>query len=103
VNLNGATVKGVVYIFTSTAADATNMNPAGVASVCYWLDNVSMTGAARWCEGGAPWDFTGSASATTANPWSSATIPNGTHTITQKVAPAVGVAEVDTASFTVAN
>jgi hypothetical protein len=103
VNLNGATVKGVVYIFTSTAADATNMNPAGVASVCYWLDSVTMSGAARWCEGGSPWDFAGSASPTTANPWNSATIPNGTHTITQRVVPIVGTPEVDNASFTVAN
>jgi hypothetical protein len=103
INLNGATVKGVVYIFTSTAADAANMNPAGVASVCYWLDSVTMAGAARWCEGGAPWDFAGSASPTTANPWNSATIPNGTHTITQRVVPIVGTPEVDNASFTVAN
>lgn len=103
VNLNGATVKGVVYIFTATAADATNMNPAGVAGVCYWLDNVTMTGAAKWCEGGAPWDFVGSASPTAGNPWNSATVPNGVHSITQRVAPLVGLPEVDTASFTVAN
>lgn len=102
-NLNGATVKGTVYIFTSPAADPANVNPGGVANVCYWLDNPAMTGAARSCEGGAPWDFAGSATATTGNPWNSTTIPNGVHTITQRVARTVGLPEVDTASFTVAN
>lgn len=107
VNLSGATVKGVVYVFTATVADATNMNPAGVTSVCYWLDPprdtagvVNLSGPPRTCEGGAPWDFAGSATATTANPWNSATVANGLHTIVQKVAPS---GEINTAPFTVAN
>lgn len=101
VNLNGAMVKGIVYIFTASAADPTNINPPGtITQVCYWLDNPTMSGPARLCEGGAPWDFAGSASPTTSNPWNTATIPNGVHRITQQLAPS---GESDTAQFTVAN
>lgn len=110
VTLNGATVKGIVYIFTSSLADPTNTTPAGVSSVCYWLDPprdtagvVNLSGAPRWCEGGAPWDFAGSATATTANPWNSATVPNGQHTVAQSVRTVAGTSEVDTAVVTVAN
>lgn len=101
VNLNGAVVKGIVYIFTAAAADPANINPPGtITQVCYWLDNPTMSGPARLCEGGSPWDFAGSASPTTANPWNSATVPNGVHKITQQIAPG---GEADTAQFTVAN
>lgn len=100
--LNGATVKGAVYIFTSSPSALNNTNPAGVASVCYWLD-APVTDPPKTCEGAAPWDFTGSATATTANPWNSATVANGVHTIIQKVLPVVGSPEIDTAQFTVVN
>lgn len=100
VNLNGSTVKGIVFIFTSSAAALNNSNPAGVASVCYWLD-VSTTAAATWCEGGAAWDFMGGAAL--ANGWASTSVPNGAHALTQRVVPIVGTPEIDTASFTVAN
>lgn len=104
ISLSGATIKGTVYVFTSTLADPTDMNPVGVAAVCYWLDDPLMSGVPKLCEGGSPWDFAGSASPTTANPWNSATVPNGTHKITQRVARTSGLPpEIDTVSFTVTN
>lgn len=106
VNLSGLTVKGTVYIFTSALANLNDPNPSGIASVCYWLD-VPVTSIAtsppKTCEGATPWDFMGSATDTTANPWNSATVANGQHTIIQRVIPIVGVPEVDSVSFTVAN
>jgi hypothetical protein len=101
-NLMGAIVVGSVYIYSATANAIQNDLPTGVASVCYWLDNVAMTGAATHCEAVAPWDFQGGTVAA-ALPWNSASIPNGTHTLTQKMTLLAGGTEVDTASFTVAN
>jgi hypothetical protein len=45
--LEGATLSGNVYVFTSSAANLQNYDPSGIAGVCYWLDNPSMTGARR--------------------------------------------------------
>lgn len=102
VNLSDLTVKGTVYIFTSALTNVNDPNPSGIAGVCYWLD-APVTSAPVTCEGGVPWDFMGSASATTANPWNSASVANGQHTIIQRVIPIVGVPEIDSVSFTVAN
>lgn len=101
VNLNGATIGGNVYIYSVQLAALGNDNPAGVISVSYWLDNVNMTGTAFHVEGQQPWDFAGGTPAL-AVAWSTASVTNGLHTITQKVTFTSG-AEVDTATFTVFN
>src|SRR6266542_1351508 len=103
--LQGATLSGNAYIFTSLASQLTNFNPSGIAGVCFWLDNTAMSGTANHCESYLPYDFgsTGDTSNSTANPWNTTSIGNGTHTMTQKVTLSAGGSEVDTASFTVQN
>jgi hypothetical protein len=101
--MTGATVSGNVYVFTSPASQPTNYSPTGISKVNYWLDNPSMSGAARWTEGLTPYDFAGTASTNLANPWNTASIANGTHTITQLVTMTSGGTETDTATFTVNN
>jgi len=101
--LDGATLAGNAYVFTSLASQLTNFNPTGITQVCFWLDNASMSGAATHCESAVPYDYVSSASTTTANPWNTTAVANGTHTITQLVSLSAGGAETDTATFTVSN
>ena len=101
--LNGATLSGNAYVFTSLASQLTNFNPTGITQVCFWLDNVSMSGAATHCESAVPYDYAGSVSTATANPWNTAAVSNGTHSITQLVTLSAGGSETDTATFTVTN
>jgi hypothetical protein len=102
--LNGATLTGTEYIFTSMASSLTNYNPTGITRVCYWLDNTAMSGGAMHCEGIVPYDFAGTASNIAyGNPWSTTTLANGTHTITQVVTKTSGAMETDTASFKISN
>src|SRR6266536_2399135 len=104
--LQGATLSGNAYIFTSLASQLTNFNPSGIAGVCFWLDNTAMSGTANHCESYAAYDLAGSTgdpSNSAANPWNTTSIGNGTHTMTQKVTLSAGGSEVDTASFTVQN
>jgi hypothetical protein len=105
-SLNGATVSGAVYVFTSSAAQITNFNPSGIATVSYWLDNPTMSGAPVHSEGLTPYDFAGSVDNTatgTANPWSTATLADGIHRITQLVTKSSGGTEIETATFIVLN
>jgi hypothetical protein len=57
--LNGATLTGNEYVFTSLASGLTNFDPTGIAKVCYWLDNTAMSGTATHCESVVPYDFCG--------------------------------------------
>ena len=102
--LQGATLSGNVYVFTSSATKLQNYDPSGIAHVCYWLDNPSMTGTARHCEYYMPYDFISSVNNTASspgNPWNTAQVAKGTHTITQAVTLSAGGSEVDTATFSV--
>ncbi|HEV2005749.1 MAG TPA: hypothetical protein VGQ85_03970, partial [Candidatus Limnocylindrales bacterium] len=99
--LDGATLAGNEYVFTSLAAQLTNFNPTGITQVCFWLDNVAMSGPATHCESAVPYDYVSSASTTTANPWNTAAVANGTHTITQLVSLSASGTETETATFTV--
>ena len=104
--LQGAGLSGNAYIFTSSASNLQNFDPTGISRVCYWLDNASMTGTATHCESFMPYDFAGSTSNTTtalANPWNTAAVSNGTHSITQLVTKSAGGTETDTSTFTVQN
>jgi len=106
VALNGATLAGNAYVFTSNAANLQNVDPSGASKVCYWLDNTSATGTAARCESIAPYDFAASVNSTAsspADPWNTTTVANGTHTITQVVTLSSGGSEIDTATFTIRN
>lgn len=104
--LQGATLSGNVYVFTSSASNLQNYDPSGITRVCHWLDNPSMTGMATHCESYMPYDFISSVNNTTTspgNPWNTAQVANGAHTITQTVTRSAGGSEVDTAAFSVQN
>ena len=93
--LQGQTVAGTIYVFTSPAS--------GVTRVRFWLDNPQMSGTPRQTEGAAPWDFAGTAANGTANPTNTTTIPNGSHTITAAVDKSAGGTDVLSSSFTISN
>src|SRR5438552_2215922 len=93
--LQGQTVAGTIYVFTSPAS--------GVTRVRFWLDNPQMSGTPRQTEGAAPWDFAGTAANGTANPTNTTTIPNGSHTITAAVDKSAGGTDVLSSTFTVGN
>ena len=101
--LQGATLSGSAYVFTSYATNLQNYHPTGITSVCFWLDNPSRSGTATHCEYSVPYDYISSASTTVANPWNTKLVSNGTHSITQAVTKSAGGTEVDTATFTVQN
>jgi hypothetical protein len=104
--LQGASLAGLTYVFTSPASQLTNFSPSGITSVSYWLDNPSMTGSPMHTQSVTPYDFAGPSNtpaAGLAKPWDTTTVPDGTHTITQSVLQSNGSTEVDTATFTVQN
>jgi N-acetylneuraminic acid mutarotase/glucose/arabinose dehydrogenase len=95
VSLDGLTVSGNIYVFTSP--------DTGVKNVKFWLDNPQMTGAATKSENGAPYDFAGTANNGSALPYDTSKLPDGPHSITARVELSAGGAEVVTATFNVNN
>jgi N-acetylneuraminic acid mutarotase len=95
VTLAGKSVSGNVYVFTTPAT--------GVSQVRFYLDNTLMTGSPRIVESLAPYDFAGTASDGTANPFNTNTISNGSHVITAAIDRSAGGTEVLHATFTVDN
>lgn len=55
--LQGKTLSGNNYIFTSLQSNQATFNIAGVARVCFWLDNTAMTGTATSCAPVSPFDL----------------------------------------------
>jgi mannan endo-1,4-beta-mannosidase len=92
--LSGAQVSGNVYILLTP--------DTGVTEASFWLDNPKLSGAALHVEGSAPLDFVGTDSAGKAKPWNTASVANGTHTITFRLATSSG-SVTSTTFFTVAN
>ena len=97
---------GNVYVFTSLAS-AINVNPTGIAHVCYWLDRAA-TGTSDHCEGGTPYDLKGSfvcavGTGSCGAPLNTSVLPDGWHTLTQVVTPSAGVPETNTATFRLYN
>jgi len=92
--LTGKTVSDKIYAFTTP--------DSGVNRVRFYLDNPNMTGTPRKTEGTAPYDFAGG-TVSTANPFDTKTLPDGSHTITAAVDLTAGGTEVAQATFTVAN
>jgi hypothetical protein len=97
--LSGAALKGPAYIFTSDATHSPN--PAGIRQVDYWLDDPAMTTPPRHVEHFTPYDFTGTKADSTAKPWLSSKMTKGSHSITERVIPTSGPAEVYTATFAI--
>ncbi len=93
--LSGATLTGPVYVVTTP-------DRAGTSKVLFYVDDPGRTKAAYHQENTAPYDLVGG-TVTAATPFSSATLANGTHTITVAVYPATGPPEIVSATFTVAN
>jgi hypothetical protein len=92
--LAGRTVSGNIYVFTSPGT--------GVSRVRFYLDNPTMSGTPRRIESNAPHDFAGG-SVSTANPFDTRTLSEGTHTITAAVELTEGGTQVVHASFAIAN
>ena len=92
--LAGKTVSGNIYAFTSPGT--------GVYRVRFYLDDPNMTGTPRRIENNPPHDFAGGA-VSTANPFDTFTVSDGSHTITAAVELSGGGTEVVHATFTVAN
>ena len=93
-NLNGLVVSGDAYIFTSPATS--------VKTVQFWLDDPTMAGPVTRNETTTPYDFIGGSPAA-ASPYDTHALPDGVHTITQKVTTTSNVVLTTTATFKVVN
>jgi len=93
--LQGQTVSGNIYVFTSP-------DTSDISRVRFYLDDPNMTGTPRRIEQNGPYDFNGG-SVTTATPFNTATLVNGTHTITAAIDLKSGGSTVVHATFTSAN
>jgi hypothetical protein len=94
VGLNGQTVSGNIYLFTSPEA--------GTAQVRFYLDDPGMSGPPRRTEFTAPYDLAGGP-VEAADPFDTRTLSNGQHTITAAIEQTTAGTSVVSASFTVAN
>ena len=94
VPLQGRTVSGRIYVFTSPGT--------GASQVSFYIDDVNRTRAPARVEKTAPHDLAGG-SVTTADPYESSRLSNGSHTVTAAIVRSGGGTEVITATFTVAN
>jgi hypothetical protein len=92
--LAGRTVAGNIYVFARPET--------GASRASFWLDNPTMSATPRRIENTAPWDFAGG-TVTTASPFDTRTISEGSHTITVALDTTTGTREVVHATFTVAN
>ncbi len=95
VPLNGIAVQDLAYIFVSPET--------GISRVDFYLDDEQMTRPPIQIENLAPFDFAGTAAGNTANPFSTAILTDGSHTITAAITPKSGPMEIETISFTVQN
>ncbi|HEX6385083.1 MAG TPA: kelch repeat-containing protein, partial [Anaerolineae bacterium] len=77
VTLAGMTVSGHIYVFTSPDTN-------DIKRVRFFLDDPNMTGKPRQIENNAPYDFAGG-TFSTANPFRTTTVADGSHTITAEV------------------
>jgi hypothetical protein len=99
VSLDGRTLSGDAYVFTSDASGTASLT--GINQVAYWLDNTAMTGTPTHVEHWVPYDFAGTAGDGTAFPWDTSTVAAGSHTITQAVTDTSGGVTTFTATFSV--
>jgi large repetitive protein len=95
VALAGSTVSGKIYVFTSPDAN--------VVQVRFFLDDPTMSGTPRLVEKSKPFDFDGTNKDGTAKPFDTATLANGSHTITAALHLSDATTQVVSATFTVNN
>lgn len=94
VALAGATIGETGYVFVRPASE--------IIRVRFFLDDPTMAGSPRQTEGATPYDFAGTAADGTAQPWSTAGLAEGAHTITAAVDLTGGGTELLEARFSVA-
>jgi hypothetical protein len=94
VGLAGETVSGDVYIFAAPEE--------GLAAVRFWLDDPDRSGAPIRVEANPPWDL-GGGDVHVANPLDTASLADGSHTITAELELDGGEVEIVSAVFAVAN
>ncbi len=94
-SLGDANVSGNIYAFTSPEP--------GVDRVRFWLDNPTMSGTPNKVEGNGPFDFAGTKTDGTANPFNTNTLSDGSHSITAAIDLLDGPTLVVTRSFVVSN
>jgi hypothetical protein len=92
--LAGETHGGAIHVFATSTV-------TGVSRVRFWLNDPQRTGTAYRSEAAAPWDFAGGTT-TTANPYDTARLADGPHSITAVFSTATGT-HVTTETFTVDN
>ena len=97
--LQGETVSGKIYVFTSPD---TEVATSSSNRVLFYLDDMEMTGSPVQAERLAPFDFAGG-SVEVANSFDTNTIADGSHTITASLPLVGGSRTVVHATFTVAN
>jgi hypothetical protein len=90
--LQGQTLSGNVYVFTSPTS--------GVTRVRFYLDDPSRSAAPVKSEFGAPFDYAGTAGNGTANPFDTSSLSAGLHTITAVVDTATAT-EVINSTFSI--
>jgi len=93
--LDGAIVSGPAFVFVDGTA-------TGIESALFWFDDPTMAGAAYSSDAEAPFDF-GGGTTTTASPWNSAAVADGTHTMTVRLDFIDASSETLTSSFTTDN
>jgi large repetitive protein len=93
VPVEGATLAGNVYIFVPSAPEITRVR--------FFLDNPQMAGTPRVTERNAPWDFAGTSSSGTANPFDASSLAGGSHVVTAAVDRSDGTTVAESATFTV--
>ncbi|MDN4483792.1 Ig-like domain-containing protein [Demequina lignilytica] len=94
--LEGKIIAGNAYVFTGP--------DTGVQSVAFYVDDPDMSGNAFHTENLAPFDLVNTAGNGNGTAWNTATLADGTHTITALVTLSGGAGtEVATATFTIDN
>jgi hypothetical protein len=95
VQLAGRTVTGNIHAFTSP-------DVPGILRVRFYLDNPGATGTPRSTENNPPYDFAGG-TVSTASPFNTAMLANGSHTITAAIDRTNGTTELVSAAFVASN
>lgn len=55
--LQGQSLSGTKYVFSSLATSATSFSLSGITKTCFWLDDVAMAGPPVGCVFASPFDF----------------------------------------------
>ncbi|WP_188093651.1 BACON domain-containing protein [Marinobacter salinexigens] len=95
VSLNGATLQGDQYIFTSPDEE--------VSQVRFYMDDASGTGTVTKTEGRAPFDLAGTAPDDLAYPYATASLADGAHELGARITLSGGLDVLVSAGFMVAN